>query len=85
MMVPPSIFEVPRTSAQEAIKVDSLSPEAEAAAVEHGLDDNRTALVAAARETNAAPNRERHSALLLRTLRVTTENGQRTAPRWMSP
>jgi ParB-like chromosome segregation protein Spo0J len=42
---------VKRTSAQEAIKVASLSDEAKAAAVKHGLDDNKTALLEAATET----------------------------------
>jgi ParB family chromosome partitioning protein len=41
---------VERTDVQRAIKVASLSPEAKAAAVEHGLDDNRSALLAAAKE-----------------------------------
>jgi ParB/RepB/Spo0J family partition protein len=40
--------------AQRAVKVSSLSDEAKAAAVEHGLDDNRTALLEAARETEPA-------------------------------
>jgi ParB/RepB/Spo0J family partition protein len=43
---------VKRTSAQEAIKVASLSEEAKAAAVKHGLDDNTTALLEAATETD---------------------------------
>jgi ParB-like chromosome segregation protein Spo0J len=43
---------VKRTSAQEAIKVASLSDEAKVAAVEHGLDDNKTALLEAAKETD---------------------------------
>lgn len=37
--------------ARRAVKVASLSPEAKAAAVATGLDDNRTALLAAAKET----------------------------------
>jgi ParB/RepB/Spo0J family partition protein len=41
---------VDRTDAQRAVKVASLSSEAKAAAIEHGLDDNRTALLEAARE-----------------------------------
>jgi ParB/RepB/Spo0J family partition protein len=43
---------VERTDAQRAVKVASLSPEAKAAAVEHGLDDNRTALLEAAKESD---------------------------------
>jgi ParB/RepB/Spo0J family partition protein len=42
------------TDAQRAVKVDSLSDQAKAAAVEHGLDDNRSALLAAAKENDPA-------------------------------
>jgi hypothetical protein len=42
---------IKRTSAQEAIKVASLSDEAKAAAVKNGLDDNTKALLEAAKET----------------------------------
>lgn len=45
---------VDRTDAQRAIKVASLSEDAKAEAVKAGLDDNRTALLAAAKETTAA-------------------------------
>jgi ParB/RepB/Spo0J family partition protein len=43
---------VERTDAQRAVKVDSLSPEAKAAAVKYELDDNRSALLDAAKETD---------------------------------
>jgi ParB-like chromosome segregation protein Spo0J len=43
---------VERTEARRAIKVASLSDDAKAAAVEHGLDDNQSALLAAARESD---------------------------------
>lgn len=42
---------IERTKVQRAVKVASLSPEAKVAAVATGLDDNRTALLAAAKET----------------------------------
>ncbi|MET4277409.1 MULTISPECIES: ParB/RepB/Spo0J family partition protein [unclassified Bradyrhizobium] len=42
---------IERTDAIRAAKVAALSPEAKAAAVEAGLDDNRTALLEAAKET----------------------------------
>jgi ParB-like chromosome segregation protein Spo0J len=45
---------VDRDAANRAIKVASLSDEAKVAAREHGLDDNRTALLEAARETEPA-------------------------------
>jgi ParB family chromosome partitioning protein len=41
---------IERTDAHRAIKVAALSPEAKAAAVETGLDDNRSALLEAAKE-----------------------------------
>jgi hypothetical protein len=41
---------VARTTAQEAIKVASLSAEAKAAAIEHGMDDNKSALFEAVKE-----------------------------------
>lgn len=41
---------IERTDAHRAIKVADLSPEAKAAAVETGLDDNRSALLEAAKE-----------------------------------
>jgi hypothetical protein len=43
-----------RRDATRAIKVASLSDEAKVAAREHGLDDNRTVLLEAARETEPA-------------------------------
>jgi hypothetical protein len=43
-----------RDAANRAIKVAALSDEAKDAAREHGLDDNRTALLEAARETEPA-------------------------------
>jgi ParB-like chromosome segregation protein Spo0J len=43
---------VKKTSAHEAVKVASLSDEAKAAAVEHHLDDNHSALLEAAKETD---------------------------------
>jgi len=45
---------VGKDEAYRAVKVASLSPEAKAAAIEHGLDDNRTALLEAARESDPA-------------------------------
>jgi ParB-like chromosome segregation protein Spo0J len=42
---------IERTAAQRDVKIASLSPEAEAAAVDAGLDDNQSALLEAARET----------------------------------
>jgi hypothetical protein len=42
---------VDKNEAHRAVKVASLSDEAKAAAVEHGLDDNRSALLAAAKES----------------------------------
>jgi ParB-like nuclease domain len=42
---------VDRDDARRAVKVASLSDAAKAAAVKHGLDDNRSALLAAARST----------------------------------
>jgi ParB-like chromosome segregation protein Spo0J len=45
---------IDRDAANRAIKVASLSDAAKAAAVEHGLDDNRTALLEASRETKPA-------------------------------
>jgi ParB-like chromosome segregation protein Spo0J len=45
---------IDRDAASRAIKVASLSDEAKEAAREHGLDDNRTALLEAARETEPA-------------------------------
>jgi ParB-like chromosome segregation protein Spo0J len=45
---------IDRDAASRAIKVASLSDEAKDAAREHGLDDNRTALLEAARETESA-------------------------------
>jgi ParB/RepB/Spo0J family partition protein len=45
---------IDRDVANRAIKVASLSDEAKDAAREHGLDDNRTALLEAARETEPA-------------------------------
>jgi hypothetical protein len=41
---------VERTDAHRAVRVASLSDEAKAAAIKHGLDDNRTALLEAAKE-----------------------------------
>jgi len=48
---------VDKDAAHRAVKVDSLSPEAKAAAVEHGLDNNRSALLEAAKENrrNVSP------------------------------
>jgi ParB/RepB/Spo0J family partition protein len=43
---------VKKTAAHEAIKVASLSDEAKAAAAKHGLDNNRSALLDAARESD---------------------------------
>jgi ParB-like chromosome segregation protein Spo0J len=40
---------VERKAAQRAVKIDSLTPEAKAAAVELGLDDNQSALLEAAK------------------------------------
>jgi ParB-like chromosome segregation protein Spo0J len=45
---------IDRDDANRAVKVASLSDEAKDAAREHGLDDNRTALLEAARETEPA-------------------------------
>ena len=42
---------IERTDAQRAVKVASLTPEAKAVAIEAGLDNNRTALLAAAKES----------------------------------
>ena len=41
---------IEETDAKRAVKVSKLSNEAKAAAVEHGLDDNRSALLEAAKE-----------------------------------
>jgi hypothetical protein len=43
---------IEETDAKRAVKVASLSDEAKAAAVKHGLDDNRSAMLAAARESD---------------------------------
>lgn len=43
-------LNIPRTNVQRAVKVASLSDEAKTAAREVGLDDNRTALLKAAKE-----------------------------------
>lgn len=43
---------VNREDARRAVKVASLSDEAKKAAVDHGLDDNRSALLAAAKEND---------------------------------
>ncbi|WP_275790498.1 ParB/RepB/Spo0J family partition protein [Pararhizobium gei] len=45
---------IERTDAQRAVKVASLSDEAKQAAKEAGLEDNRTALLEAAKHTDAA-------------------------------
>jgi hypothetical protein len=48
----PPVLGIEQTDAHRAIKVDSLSDEAKAAAREHHLDDNRSALLTAARESD---------------------------------
>jgi hypothetical protein len=45
---------IEETYAKRAVKTDSLSPEAKATARKVGLDDNRSALLEAACETNPA-------------------------------
>lgn len=47
-------LDIPRSTLQQDIRIAALSPEAQEAAVEHGLDDNQSALLAAAREAEPA-------------------------------
>ena len=53
---------IDRTAVRRAVKVDNLSPEAKQAAVDAGLDDNRSALLKAAKE----PSKEAQIAALRR-------------------
>ena len=62
---------VNRMDAHRAVKVASLSPEAKAAAVDAGLDDNRTALLAAAREVEP---QKQVKALVARTIVAANQN-----------
>lgn len=47
-------LDVPRTTLRQDIRIASLSEEAQAAAVKHGLDDNQSALLEAAKEAEPA-------------------------------
>lgn len=66
---------IERTDARRATKVDSLSPEAKQAAVDAGLDDNRSALLKAAKE----PSKEAQIAALRRHQAEQEDAGRRRA------